>query len=162
MRFEPSTVELLDTAEYVLTTDVDLAASIDEVWAVIADNTSWVEWFHNCTDMLGPDVWIEAGQPRTIKTTPFVIEEVSLVVDAPKRWAMCLLKSNLPMAKRMIEVLDLTDTSRNGETRTEVRWTGAFDMVPYMKPFAGVLESALIRTWGTSLEALQGAVVARR
>lgn len=163
MNLEPSTIGLLDTAEYVLTTDVDLPASIDEVWAVIADNTSWVDWFHNCQYVTAPhDVWTTPGQPRTIKSTPFVIEEDALVVDEPNRWAISLLKSNLPMAKRMIEVLDLTDTSRNGETRTEVRWTAAFDLHAWQKPTRRIAEALMVRIWGNSLEALQDAVIARR
>jgi len=163
MKLLPSTIDLLDTAEFTLSTDVDLAASIDEVWAVVADNTSWTEWFHNCTKMIAPEkTWTQAGQLRTITTTPFVIEEVSLVVDEPNRWAISLLKSNAPMAKRMIEVLDLTDTSRNGEARTEVRWTAAFDLPVYLKPFRRFSENVMMLKWGTSLEALQDAVVARR
>ncbi len=163
MKLEPATLELLDTAEFTLSTDVDLAASIDEVWAVIADNTSWTEWFHNCTKMTAShDTWTAAGQTRTISTTPFVIEEVAIEVDEPNRWAMSLTKTNLPMAKRMLEVLDITDTSRNGEERTEVKWTGAFDLPAYLLPVRSISETLLVRTWGRSLEALQDAVIARR
>lgn len=163
MNYQPSTIELLDTAEFTVSTDVDLPASIDEVWAVIADNTSWTTWFHNCKKVVASDdTWTAVGQTRTITVTPFTIDEVALVVDAPNRWAMSFVRSNLPMAKAMIEVLDLTDTSRNGEERTEVRWTAAFDLPVWMKPASSVLERRLAGTWGTSLEALQGAVIARR
>ncbi len=163
MKLEPSTLELLDTAEFTLSTDVDLAASIDEVWAVLADNTSWTAWFHNCTKMTySHETWTEAGQLRTITSKPFVIEEVALAVDEPNRWAISLLATNLPMAKSMIEVLDLTDTSRNGEERTEVKWTAAFDLPAYLLPVRSIAETILVRTWGKSLEALQDAVIARR
>jgi uncharacterized protein YndB with AHSA1/START domain len=163
MKLEPATIDLLDTADVVVTTEVDLPASIDEVWAVIADNTSWPEWFHNCAEMeASADVWTEAGQTRTIKTTPFVVEETSILIEAPTRWAMTLNRSNVPLATRMLEVLDLTDTSRNGEERTEVRWTGALDLPVYLRPVRRITESILVRTWGKSLEALHGAVMARR
>lgn len=163
MKLEAATLDFLDTAKFTLSTDVDLAASIDEVWAVIADNASWTEWFHKCTKMTAShDIWTAAGQTRTISTTPFVIEEVAVDIDGPHRWAMSLTNTNLPMAKRMLEVLDLTDTSRNGEDRTEVRWTGAFDLPAYLLPVRSIFETLLVRTWGTSLEALQGAVIARR
>ena len=66
------------------------------------------------------------------------------------------------MAKAMVEVLDLTDTSRNGETRTQVKWNAAIDLYPWMKPTRPIAERLLVRTWGNSLEALQNAVLARR
>ena len=62
----------------------------------------------------------------------------------------------------MLEVLDLIDTSRNGETRTEVRWTGAFDPLSYLGPLNAVIATQLTKKWGTSLERLFDAVDARR
>ena len=59
-------------------------------------------------------------------------------------------------------VLDLTDTSRNGEERTEVRWTAALNPPPYLKPFRKIVESQLAAVWAPSLETLLDAVIARR
>ena len=163
MKLEHATLDLLDTAEFTVSIDVDLAASIGEVWDVLADNTSWTSWFHKCARMDAPDdVWTEAGQLRTIHSSPFVIEEIALAVDRPNRWAICLTRTNLPMATRMIEVLDLSDTSRQGEERTGIRWTAAFDLPFYLRPGRKVMETLLARTWGTSFEALQDTINASR
>ncbi len=160
--FDPASIDFLDTASVVLTTEVDIAGEIDVVWDVLADNTSWEQWFHNCAWVRAEHAsWSEVGQLRTIKSTPFVIDETCLAFDAPNRWAIELNRSNVPMAKRMIEVLDLRDTSREGEARTEVRWTAAFDPLPYLRPFSSIQCRLMIQTWGRSLEALHDVVAQR-
>ena len=75
---------------------------------------------------------------------------------------MSLTKSTIPIATRMLEVLDIRDTSRNGEERTEVKWTGALDIPAYLRPARGLIESRLIAMWGSGLEALHDEVLARR
>lgn len=158
-----SSLEFVDHAELVLSYEVDLPAQIDEVWAVIADNTSWPEWFHGCTKMeASHDVWTAAGQSRTIHVTPFKIRESAVAIEAPNLWAMQLSKTNLPMATRALEKLELADTSRHGEVRTEVRWTGAFDLPVYLRPGKAIFEQKLLNTWAPSLENLLDAVIARR
>ena len=158
-----ASLEFLDHAELVISTEVDLPAHIDEVWAVIADNDSWPEWFHKCTAMESShNPWTAAGQSRTIRVTPFVIREVAVAIEPPNLWAMQLSKTNLLMAKRGLEMLELTDTSREGETRTEVKWTGAFDLPFFLRPAKSIVEAGFLDNWGPSLEALLDAVVARR
>ncbi len=158
-----ASLEFVDSAEHVWTIDVDLPAHIDEVWAVIADNDSWPEWFHNCSAMESShSPWTAAGQSRTISVMPFKIREVSVAIEAPNLWAMQFSKTNLPLASRALEMLELTDTSREGETRTEVRWTGAFDLPFYLRPTKSIFEARLLGSWSTSLENLLDAVVARR
>ena len=163
MKLTPATIDLLDTAEWVFSLDVDLPADIDEVWSVLVDNTSWGDWFNDCKSMTAsPSTWSAAGDTRTIHTGPFKIDEVAVELTEPTRWAMTLVSTNIPMAKTMLEVLDLTDTSRNGEDRTEIRWTGALNPPVYLKPFRGILESQLTAVWAPSLESLLDAVIARR
>ena len=158
-----ASLEFVDEAELVMSCDVDLPAGIDEVWAVIADNDSWPEWFHNCSAMTSShNPWTAAGQSRTITVSPFKIAERSVAVDAPNLWAMQFAKTNLPMASRALEMLELADTPRNGETRTEVRWTGAFDFPVYLRPVKSIFETRLVNSWGQSLENLLDVVIARR
>ena len=158
-----ASLEFVDHAELVISYDVDLPAEIEEVWAVIADNDSWPEWFHNCTAMTSShNPWTAPGQSRTIHVKPFKIREVAVAIEAPHLWAMQLSKTNLPMARRALEMLELSDTSRHGEVRTEVRWTGAFDRPMYFRPAASIFENQLLGTWGPSLENLLDAVIARR
>lgn len=146
-----------------MTTDADLPAGIDEVWAVIADNNSWPEWFEGCTGMESShNPWTAAGQSRTINVTPFKIREVAIAVDAPNLWAMQFSKTNLPMASRALEMLEFADTSRQGEVRTEVRWTGAFDLPFFLRPMASLFEDRLTQKWAMSFENLLEAVIARR
>lgn len=161
-KLQPAGLDFLETAPLRFSTEVDIAGDIDLVWSVITDNSTWVEWFENCGYVTSDDdEWTEVGQHRTIKSTPFVIDETLIAIDAPHRWVIELTRSNVPMANRMVEVLELTDTSRNGEDRTGVRWTAAVEPLWYLAPFARVNEYLMIRTWGRSLEALHGAVASR-
>lgn len=158
-----ASLEFVHEAELVISYDVDLPAEISEVWDVIADNSSWPEWFHNCTSMESShNPWTAAGQSRTIKVTPFVIRETAVAIEAPNLWAMQLSKTNLPMATRALEMLELADTSRQGETRTEVKWTGAFDLPVYLRPAKSIVETLFLKNWGPSLENLLDVVIARR
>lgn len=162
-KLRPVDLDFLDTAEAVVTTDVDLPASIDEVWDVIVDNQSWVHWLAGCRSVTSsPDVWADPGDTRSVVIGIMKIDEVAVAVDGPHRWAMCLTSSTVPLASAMLEMLELVDTSRNGEVRTEVRWTAALDRRGFLRPFAGLIESRLIEMWGRSLEALHDEVVARR
>lgn len=146
-----------------MTYEVDLPAQIDEVWAVIADNDSWPEWFEGCSAVASShNPWTAAGQSRTINVAPYKIREVAVAVDAPNLWAMQFSKTNLPMAKRALEMLELADTSRQGEARTEIRWTGAFDLPGYLRPASSMFQDRLVAKWGQSLENLLDAVIARR
>ena len=158
-----ASLEFVDQAELVISCEVDLPAQIDEVWAVIADNSSWPEWFHGCKAMESShDPWTAAGQSRTVSVAPFKIREVTVAIEAPNFWAIQLSKTNLPMATRALETLELEDTSRHGEVRTEVRWTGAFDLPVYLRPAKSIVETQFVSNWGQSLENLLDAVISRR
>lgn len=162
-KLRPVDVDFVDTAAVVLTTEVDLPASIDEVWDVIVDNESWPHWLWRCRSMSASrSVWADPGDTRRVNFGVMKLDEVAVVLDRPERWAMSLTSSTLPIAKAMLEMLELTDTSRGGETRTEVRWTGAFDQLVYLRPLSSVIESQLTDLWGRSLEALYDEVVSRR
>jgi hypothetical protein len=162
-KLRPVDVDFVDTAAVVLTTEVDLPASIDEVWDVIIDNESWPHWLWGCRSMSASrPVWADPGDTRRVNFGILKIDEVAVALDQPERWAMSLTRSTLPIAKAMLEMLDLTDTSRSGETRTEVRWTGALDRLVYLRPLSSVIESRLTDLWGRSLEALHDEVVSRR
>ena len=159
---EPVGLDFLDRAEHVFTTDVDLPASVDEVWEILVDNSSWTSWFECSAVTSSVPVWADPGDTRMIRVGPIKIEEVAVNLDEPRQWAMSPTKSTIPIASRMLEVLDMRDTSRDGEERTEVRWTGALDIPAYLRPARRLIESRLIAMWGTSLEALHDEVLARR
>lgn len=158
-----ASMSFFEEADLIVTTEVDLPAEINEVWAVIADNNSWPDWFKSCTSMESShNPWTAAGQSRTIRVTPFVITEQSIEINPPHVWAMQFSRTNLPMATRAAEKLELTDTSRNGESRTQVVWTGAFNLPALLKPAKSIVEQKFLNTWGESLESLLDAVTSRR
>lgn len=160
---EPVGIDFLQRAAYVHSTDVDLPASREEIWNVLADNNSWHEWFDGCRSMRASSpIWSTRGDTRTIRVGALVLDETAVELEPHARWAMSITNSNLPLASRLLEVVALVDTSRNGEIRTEVRWTGAFDLPSYMRPLNGIIAGQLVKKWGISLECLFDAVTARR
>lgn len=162
-KLRPVDLDFVESAESVLSTEVDLPASIEEVWDVIVDNESWTNWLLGCRSMQASQpIWNAPGDTRRVQLGVTKIDEVAVAIDRPGRWAMSLTKSSLPIAAAMLEMLELTDTSRHGETRTEVRWTGALDHLRYLRPMSSVIETRLIDLWGRSLEALHDEVVSRR
>lgn len=160
---QPVGLDFLETADYVLSTDVDMPATPAEVWDVLVDNSSWRAWFDGCRAIESSvPVWSEPGETRTITVGVMRLEEVAVAIDEPDRWAMCLTKSSVPLATRMLEMLDVRDTSREGEDRVQVQWTAAIDMPAYLRPLRRLLHSRLTNTWGRSLESLYDEVTARR
>lgn len=163
-KFQTGGMEFLETAPHHFSTEVEIAGNIDLVWSILTDNSTWVEWFENCAYVFADDnEWTEVGQPRTLKTTPFVLVETLLAVDPSNRSMVYELNhSNLPMANCLTESLELTDTSRNGEDFTKIHWNAGFKPLWYLAPFAFVNRYLMTRTWTRSLGRIQGVVDSRR
>ncbi len=150
-----ASLDLLDVATTAVSTEVDMAASRQAIWDTIVDNSTWPQWFDGCRSCPAePMVWTAVGDTRTIDVRPLVAREVCVAFDPLARWAFSITHTNLPMARAVIEMLDFEDTSRNGETRTNVRWTAALDLGPMYRISAGFTTGRMIDAWGRSLENL--------
>lgn len=161
-KMEAVGLDFIDRATHVVSTEVDVAASRDEVWTALVDNAGWVEWF-GCSRCTGsPAIWAAPGDTRTIKLGPLVIDEIAVSVEARERWAMTFVRSNLPLWTGALEMVELFDTSREGEVRTELRWTGAFDFHPIAKPLASFIVGRAVETWGQGFENLAVYLYERR
>ena len=161
-RMQPVDVGFVDRAAHVVRTDVDIDASIDEVWEALADNTRWVDWFDCSRCTASPGIWTAAGDTRTIKLGPLTVDEIAVEIEAPNCWAMTLVRSNLFVWTRGLEMVELFDTSRDGETRTEIRWTGAFEFHPFARPMTKMILGRAVDTWGQGFENLADHLRSRR
>lgn len=159
----PGDLAFLDEAPVVVSTDVDMPAGRAEVWAAIADNDAWTEWFVDCRTCVGdPQVWTEPGQERRIEVGPLKVDERSVAIEPERRWVMTLTRSNLLVARRMVEMLELFDTSTPDEVRTEVRFTAAIEFPLVLRPVQNRIAARFIDAWGPSLENLNAYVARTR
>ncbi len=154
-RLRAAGLELLDTGDRVVSTEVDVPVDAVSLWSTIVDNSTWSGWFDGCRSCEGqPTVWTAVGDTRRIDVRPLVVDETCIVFEPEKRWGFRLDRTNLPLASAAIEVLDLIDTSRDGEVRTTLRWTGALELGWQHRLGAGFTTQRMIDAWGRSLERL--------
>ena len=162
-RLTPGDRPFLDLAPVIVSTDVDMPATRDEVWAAIADNASWTEWFVDCRVCDGrPQVWTEPGQTRRIEVGALKVDETAVELVPGERWVMTLTRTNLIVAKRMVETLELFDTSTDDEVRTEVRFTAAIEFPAFVRPLQNLIAGRFIDAWGPSLENLSEYIASTR
>lgn len=154
-KMEPVGIDFLDVAPVVMSTDVDVPLSAEEIWPYLVDNARWMEWFVGCAACSGdPAVWTDAGQTRQITLKPLQVDEISVEVTPNARWAMTLTKTNLPFMKRMLEVVELHDVSEGDAARTKLKWIGAAEPFWFTKPLVPLLERKMSAVWGESFERL--------
>ena len=129
----PISGDFFETADEVFTTMVELPASRAEIWSALVDNAGWEHWFEGCRSCFGtPSVWEAAGGTRTMRLGAVRIDEIAVELVPERRWVMAITAMGVPLAHRMAESIDLVDTSRDGEVRTELVWTagGRIDRIP--------------------------------
>ncbi len=107
-------------------------------------------------------MWTDAGQTRRIHVGGLKIDEVAVELTPVERWAMSVTRTSTPMASRIVEVLDLVDTSTPDEIRTEVRWTAGLELPLVLRPLRSLITGRMVASWGSSLENLNDFVAARR
>ncbi|MGI9604885.1 MAG: SRPBCC family protein [Acidimicrobiales bacterium] len=162
-RLQPADLELLDTASHVVSTSVDVPATRAELWKTFVDNNTWSEWYEDCAGCdAEPDIWEASGNTRRIRIGILRADETAVVIEPEERWGFTITATNVFLAKRMVEVVEFIDTSREGEVRTEIRWTGAFDPLFLTRPIAGLIAQRAIDAWGQSFENLSEYVAERR
>jgi uncharacterized protein YndB with AHSA1/START domain len=120
-----ATPEFAASASHKATAVHDLAASPEQVWATITNNSSWTKWFPTmtrCEDTSDPTSGI--GSTRTVKVGPLVAEEEFIAWDENRLWAFTITKTNLPLGKKVLEQLAIEP---HGDGGSRVAYTGAIE-----------------------------------
>ena len=155
MKLEAADPSIFETASHQISTEVEVGASTEDCWAVLNDHASWTEWFPGCTRAVGqPPHWTAPGETRQVTINRLNVSERAIIVEPEEDFAFTILEWPLPIAKRAAERVQLVDTSRDGEERTNLVYSAAFDLT-----FAGrlawpILEGRLADAWGSGLEEL--------
>lgn len=126
-------------------------ASPSDLWSIIVDNPGWPDWFPgmkrcDTTSAMATGV----GATRTVKVGGLEAEEQFIAWDAPRRWAFCVTRTNIPLATKMLEQLELEPTDGG----TLVRYTGAFDPHVLTRLVFGLVEKNVRSAWTGGLEGL--------
>ena len=99
-----------------------------------------------------PPHWAAPGHTRTVKINGMNVHEEALIVDAPTDFAFTILRWPLPMARSAAERVQIEDTSRDGERRVRLTYTGAFDLNRFGRLIWPMLEPRMASGWGEAFE----------
>ncbi len=112
------------TAPHTVVVEHVIASVPGPIWAALVDNPGWTTWYpglKQCESTSDPAHGV--GSTRTVTVGPLVAEERFVAWEPEQLWAFTIVKTNLPVAKRLLEQVELI--RRDGVTT--VRYTGAFE-----------------------------------
>jgi hypothetical protein len=146
--------DFADTAPRVVRVERVIDVSPAQVWNCVLDTSGWTEWFPTMSraDSMSPPA--THGSSRTVKIGLLVAEEQVVVADEPLRWGFSVTHTNIPIAKRLLELLDLEDASTTERARCRVRYTGAFEPLWFNRPLFGLVTRNVARSWRHGLDGL--------
>lgn len=125
--------------------------STGPIWAALVDHPGWTQWYPGMKKCRGTsDPASGVGSTRTVSVGGLVADEEFVAWEPETLWAFSIVKTNLPMAKRFLEQLELIP----GEGSTLVRYTGAFEPVFITRPIASLIEKQVSAGWTEGLGGL--------
>ena len=157
---EPVDVDFADRARHVVRVERIVDAAPAAIWDVIIDTSSWTDWFPTMSRADSPAQHATLGSARTVKVGPLVADETVVVADAPSRWGFTVTRTNLPMAKQILELLELEDVSSD-HPRTRVTYIGAFEPFWFNRPLFGMVKRNAANAWRHGLDGLASHVATR-
>jgi uncharacterized protein YndB with AHSA1/START domain len=116
--------DFVERAPVRVVAERDVSASPERVWKVLADASSWTEWFptvRECRYTAGSG---GVGSTRTVKVGPVRFHEEFIVWDEPTRWGFSVTSTSITVAAAAVELVELTVV---GDDRTHVRYTQAVE-----------------------------------
>ena len=157
---EPVDVEFARTASHVVRVERIIDASPEAIWMPLVETSTWTEWFPTMTRAESVSQRATLGSTRTVKVGSLVAEELVVVADAHTRWGFTVVRTNLPIAKRMLEIVELEDVSDAERTRSRVGYTGAFEPLWFNRPLYALVTRRVAASWRHALDGLASHVAA--
>lgn len=124
-RLRPTTQAFLAEADEHARASAFIDAARADVWQLLADHGTWDRWYPGMSrceteDPGGP------GARRIVRLGPLVAEERWVVWQPEKALGFTVERLNLPMARRMFELVQLDDEA----TGTRIRFHGGYQPHP--------------------------------
>jgi len=159
-KLTPRNTDFVDSAPIQLTTVVTVKATPHEVWAVMADNERWPEWFKAAKACrTTSDVAGGVGSTRWIHVDLFKVNERFVAWDPPRRWSFTILDMNLPGVVSVVEHALIEPT---GDGQTRVTYVVAAAVAPYLQPLVPILRWRLAGMFKAGLGGIQAQVARLR
>jgi hypothetical protein len=141
----------VETARQKVQVEQIVRAPIQKVWDTIADSDSWPQWFKPMTEcVVTSDPRTGVGATRSVVVGSLEADEEFVTWDEPNVWAFTIVKTNIPIASKFIEQLEL-DTHNDG---TLVSYTGAFDPHLVTKLSYPLVKRQIRKSWTAGLQGL--------
>jgi len=155
----PVNTSFAATAPRTVVVEQTITSAPGPIWAALVDNPGWTKWFpgmKECVSTSDPATGV--GSTRTISLGGLKADEEFVAWEPEQLWAFTIVKTNLPMAKRFLEQVELIP----GDGVTTVRYTGAFEPMLITRPIGRMIESQLRAGWTGGLAGLATHVTAAR
>lgn len=144
--------DFLDDARHRVEVRHVIDAPPTDVWTCLADHANWNDWYPEMTDCSSTEPG-RLGAERSITLGPLRAIERWVIWEPPERLGFTVVRMNLPLAKRIIEVLTITPHSSDN-TRTVVDYTGGFQPTALAWLVAGRTKRQMSTSWSAALASL--------
>ncbi len=153
----PVDTSFATTAPHTVVVEHVIASAPGPIWAALVDNPGWTTWYpgmKRCESTSDPAHGV--GSTRTVAVGALKADETFVAWEPEKLWAFTIVKTNVPMAKRFLEQVELI----SGDGVTTVRYTGAFEPMSLTRPVAKLIERQVRTGWTNGLIGLAAHVTA--
>lgn len=149
-RLRPTTRDFLDDASHHVDVSTIIDAPRGAVWQLLADHGTWDRWYPGMTrcetaEPGGPDA------RRTVTLGPLLAEERWVVWQPENALGFTVERLNLPMARRMFELVELDDEAAG----TRIRFRGGYQPHPVARPGFKRSLRTIERSWSTAFAAIE-------
>lgn len=160
---EPVDADYADHAPHVVHAETTVRAPAAAVWQVLVDNSTWTEWFPAMRSCETTSKQLRGvGSTRRVKVVNLVADERIVLWEPEVAWGFTVTRTNIPMARRMLERVDLTDAAGGDGPATDVVYTGAFAPHLLTRLTMRLVARQAARTWQRGLDGLARHVEASR
>lgn len=143
----PVVLGFIDTAPVAHTLHLELAASTEQVYAMLSDSPATWTWMPSVKGgrWLGTDRRVDARREITIG--PATITETILAAEPAQRWAYRIDTSSVPMASALLEDWRLSEVPATSTrpTSTKAEYTFYIDPLRFTGPAARAMGFGLSR-----------------
>ena len=118
-----------DDAPLRLVLHAEIAATPDAVYGALSDDPATWTWFPGLQGGRFPGATSGVGDPREVRIGGTTISETILAANPGRRWAYRVDAMQIPIAKALVEVWDLSEVSATSTrpAATRVVYTFAFE-----------------------------------